>query len=128
MACRPADGPGRLSRRGRRPVAATRPSQPSTVAVVGVTVRAARSAATTGSPSRQVTSCASRGTRNSQLEVSVGAGAEGVLGQRRPVVRHVRLLADDDDLAVEPGLAHRLGGAQPRHAGADDDDARRGAR
>ena len=55
----------------------------------------------------------------------VELGADAVLRQRRPVVRHVRLRAGDGDLAGEAGLADRIGGAQARHPGSHHNDAHR---
>src|SRR4051794_15986134 len=46
-----------------------------------------------------------------------------LLGERRAVVRGVRLVAEDDDLAREALRTQRLGGAQARHARTDDDHA-----
>jgi hypothetical protein len=49
---------------------------------------------------------------------------ERLLRQRWPVVGHVPLIPDDDDLTGEPVLGHRLGGAQAAQRCPDDDDAR----
>ena len=47
---------------------------------------------------------------------------DDLLRQRRPVVRQVRLVADNDQFAVVPGLAQFLRRADGRQAGPDDHD------
>ena len=47
---------------------------------------------------------------------------DGGLGQRRALIRGVRLLADQRHAAVEPLLTQRNGRARAGFAGADDDD------
>jgi hypothetical protein len=48
---------------------------------------------------------------------------EHLLGQRGPVVGAAALGTDDRQLTLEAQLTQPLGGAQPREATADDDDA-----
>ena len=48
--------------------------------------------------------------------------AQEVLAERRPLVRTVRLGADEDDAPVEALLAEGLGRLAAGHAGADDDE------
>jgi hypothetical protein len=52
----------------------------------------------------------------------VDAAGQALLRQRRPVVRQVYLVADDDDLAREAGGAQLFGRPQPAQTGAGHHD------
>ena len=55
----------------------------------------------------------------------VGLGAQHFLGQRRPVVGQMVLVADDGDRPGVLGTAQLFSGARGRQSAADDDDAPR---
>src|SRR5439155_22744154 len=59
--------------------------------------------------------------RPHQQQVEADLAVEIVLRQRRPLIRQHRLLAEQDDCAVEPALAQRGGQLKPGMPGADDD-------
>ena len=60
--------------------------------------------------------------RPHQQQVEADLAVEIILRQRRALVRQHRLVADQHDGAVEPGLAQRGGQLKTGMAGADDDD------
>ena len=49
---------------------------------------------------------------------------QNLLGQRWPIVRRIRLVADQDECPVEASAAEGLGRSEARGGGADDDDRR----
>src|SRR5581483_735473 len=61
--------------------------------------------------------------RAHQHEVEPHLAGEIVLRQRRALIGQRILVADEDDLAVEPALAQRGGKLEPAMPGAEDDDA-----
>ena len=61
--------------------------------------------------------------RPHQQQIEADLAVEIVLRQRRTLVRQYRLVADQHDRTVEPGLPQRGGELKAGMAGADDDDA-----
>ena len=60
--------------------------------------------------------------RMDEDRLPLGPALEVVLGQRRPLVGSVRLVADQGDPPVVALLAQRLGRQGSGEAGADDDE------